>query len=48
MIQKVKNKYDISEKRKKELSELAEFIAEEYFPNTLVCPYRLSEIYGIS
>lgn len=43
-----KNKYDISESRKKELSELAEFIAEKYFPDTLVCPYKLAKIYGIS
>jgi len=43
-----KNKYDISESRKKELSELAEFIADEYFVDTFVCPYKLAKIYGIS
>ena len=43
-----KNKYDISESRKKELSELAEFIADEYFADTFVCPYKLAKIYGIS
>ncbi len=44
----VKNKYDISEYRKKELSDLAEFIADEYFINTFICPHKLAEIYGIS
>jgi len=43
-----KNKYDISESRKKELSELAEFIADEYFVDTFVCPYKLVNIYKIS
>ncbi len=43
-----KNKYDISEGRKKELSDLAEFIADEYFTDTFVCPYKLAKIYGIS
>lgn len=43
-----RNRYDITEFRKNELSELAEFVADEYFQNTLVCPHRLSEIYGIS
>ena len=43
-----KNKYDISESRKKELSDLAEFIADEYFVDTFVCPYKLAKIYGIS
>ncbi len=43
-----KNKYDISEYRKKELSELAEFIADEYFVDTFVCPHKLAKIYGIS
>lgn len=32
------NKYDISEIRKEELSELAEFIADDYFPETMVQP----------
>ncbi len=44
----VKNKYDISEYRKSELSDIAEFIADEYFVDTYVCPYRLTKIYGIS
>jgi len=43
-----KNKYDILEGRKKELSDLAEFIADEYFVDTFVCPYKLAKIYGIS
>ncbi len=43
-----KNKYDISESRKKELSELAEFIADKYFADTFACPYKLAKIYGIS
>ena len=43
-----KNKYDILESRKKELSELAEFIADEYFVDTFVCPYKLAKIYRIS
>lgn len=43
-----KNKYDILENRKKELSELAEFIAEEYFVDTFICPHKLAKIYGIS
>jgi Zn-dependent peptidase ImmA (M78 family) len=43
-----KNKYDILEGRKKELSDLAEFIADEYFVDTFVCPYKLANIYGIS
>jgi Zn-dependent peptidase ImmA (M78 family) len=42
------NKYDITEFRKNELSELAEFVADEYFQDTLVCPHRLAKIYGIS
>lgn len=32
------NKYDIPRHRKEELSELAEFIADEYFPSTTVHP----------
>ncbi len=44
----VKNKYDISENRKKELSELAEIIADEYFEDIFVCPYKLAKIYEIS
>lgn len=43
-----KNKYDISEYRKQELSDLAEFIAAEYFDDTLICPYKLVEIYGLT
>lgn len=43
-----KNKYDILESRKRELSELAEFIADEYFVDTFVCPNKLAKIYGIS
>jgi Zn-dependent peptidase ImmA (M78 family) len=43
-----KNKYDISEYRKKELSELAEFIADDYFPDSFVCPYKLLKIYGLT
>ena len=43
-----KNKYDISDSRKKELSDLAEFIADEYFVDTFVCPHKLVKIYEIS
>jgi Zn-dependent peptidase ImmA (M78 family) len=43
-----KNKYDILESRKTELSVLAEFIADEYFVDTFVCPYKLAKIYKIS
>lgn len=43
-----KNKFDISEVRKRELSELAEFIADEYFVNTFVCPYKLTKVYNLS
>ncbi len=43
-----KNKYDISEYRKNELSDLAEFIADEYFMDTLVCPYKLAEKYKLT
>lgn len=43
-----KNKYDILESRKKELSDLAEFIANEYFVDTFICPYKLAKIYKIS
>lgn len=43
-----KNKYDISEYRKKGLSDLAEFIADDYFPDTFVCPHKLAKKYGIS
>jgi len=42
------NKYDISEYRKNELSDLAEFIADEYFMDTLVCPHRLAELYKLT
>lgn len=43
-----KNKFDISEYRKNELSDLAEFIADEYFMDTLVCPHRLAEKYELT
>jgi Zn-dependent peptidase ImmA (M78 family) len=43
-----KNKFDISEYRKGELSCLAEFVADEYFKDTLVCPHRLAKEYGIT
>lgn len=42
------NKYDISEYRKQDLSDLAEFIADEYFYDTLICPFKLARKYGIS
>jgi len=42
------NKFDLSDHRKKQLSEYAEFIADEYFKDTLVDPHRLAEIYGIT
>ncbi|NOQ76047.1 MAG: ImmA/IrrE family metallo-endopeptidase [Crocinitomix sp.] len=42
------NKYDIPTLRKEELSDLAEHIADTYFPDTLVCPHKLAKIYGIS
>lgn len=35
---KTKNKYDIPRQRKEELSDLAEFIADEYFPDSTVHP----------
>lgn len=37
------NKYDISDIRKEELSDLAEFIADEYFPNSIVQPELIVE-----
>lgn len=43
-----RNKYDISTSRKRELSDLAEFIADEYFPDSLVCPYKILKIHGLT
>jgi Zn-dependent peptidase ImmA (M78 family) len=43
-----KNKYDISVYRKNQLSEIAEFIADDYFPDSFVCPYKLLKIYGLT
>jgi Zn-dependent peptidase ImmA (M78 family) len=45
---KANNKFDISDYRKRELSDLAEFIADKYFKDTLVCPHQLAEKYKIS
>lgn len=43
-----KNRYDLSSYRKNELSDLAEFIADEYCPDSLVCPYKILSTYGIT
>ena len=43
-----KNKYDISNIRKEELSDLAEFIADEYFPDTMVQPEIIVKKNGIT
>ncbi|WP_352422968.1 ImmA/IrrE family metallo-endopeptidase [Proteiniphilum sp.] len=43
-----KNKFDLPNYRKNELSDLAEFIADEYFYDSLICPYKLLKIYGIT
>lgn len=49
MLRKMmRNKFDIPEYKKRELSDLAEFIADEYFNDSFVCPYKLAQIYGIT